>query len=145
MLYLGCFPKVKTGRAGSGILKKNGLFCLKVYIPIGHNITLFILFSFGSINFHIYHLLPAPVLLYIPMVFLNFASTSFYDSSDKLIPLINLQENGLGSSSVKPRNKRSYDHGHSKDLALVLAKNYVSSSILNKLDKNSTFSTTLSI
>ena len=79
------------------------------------------------------------------MVFLNFASTSFYDSSDKLIPLINLQENGLGSSSVKPRNKRSYDHGHSKDLALVLAKNYVSSSILNKLDKNSTFSTTLSI
>ena len=66
----------------------------------------------------------------------------FYDSSDKLIPLINSQENGLGSTSVKPRNKRSYNYGHSKDLALELAKNHVSSIILNKLDKNSTFSTT---
>ena len=117
--------------------------------------------SFRSINFHIHPLISLPlysyvsethkglnnplwVSVYIFIVFLNFASTSFYDSSDKPIPLINLQENGHGSSSVKQRNKRSYDHGHSKDLALELAKNYVSSSILNKWDENTTLSTTLS-
>ena len=56
---------------------------------------------------------------------------------------MNLQDNGLGSSSVKPRSKRSY-HRHStklsiKDLALELAKKHVSS--IQKLD--STLSTTV--
>ena len=58
---------------------------------------------------------------------------------------MNLQGNGLGTSSVKPRSKRSYHHGNSKklsikDLALELAKKHVSS--INKL-LDSTFSTYL--
>ena len=61
-----------------------------------------------------------------------------------VIPLMNLQVNALGSSSLKPRSKRSYHHRHStklsiKDLALELAKKHVSSN--NKLD--STLSTTV--
>ena len=61
-----------------------------------------------------------------------------------VIPLMNLQVNALGSSSLKPRSKRSYHHRHSaklsiKDLALELAKKHVSS--INKLD--STLSTTV--
>ena len=99
--------------------------------------------------FYIYPLLPcivfvlpyqARTLLHIPSAlmycsctliypFLHFAFTFF--NSLLIIPLMNLQDNGLGNSSVKPRSKRSYHHSHSKklsikDLALELAKKHVS-------------------
>ena len=86
--------------------------------------------SFGSINFHVYPLVSLPLYSYIFLW--------FFKNSPPL-PFMALLIN------LKPRNKRSYNHGHSKDLALEMAKNHVSSIILNKLDKNSTFSTTLSI
>ena len=67
--------------------------------------------------------------LIYPYSFLHFAFTFF--NSLLIIPLMNLQDNGLGNSSVKPRSKRSYHHSHSKklsikDLALELAKKHVS-------------------
>ena len=76
-----------------------------------------------------------------PRAFLPTPSTPLYRpytliySSLLIIPLMNLQDNGLGSSLVKSRNKRSYHHSHSKklsikDLALELAKKHVSSIIL---------------
>ena len=79
--------------------------------------------------------------LMYPRAFLPTPSTPLYRpytliySSLLIIPLMNLQDNGLGSSLVKSRSKRSYHHSHSKklsikDLALELAKKHVSSIIL---------------
>ena len=86
-----------------------------------------------------------PCTLIYPYSFLHFASTFF--NSLLIIPLMNLQDNGLGSSSVKPRSKRSYHHRHStrlsiKDLALELAKKHVSCKLLLNLHRTS--STTVS-
>ena len=96
------------------------------------------------VSFYIYPLLPCIVLtlLYIPLAFYVSSLLPFFCLL--IIPLMNLQDNGLGSSSVKPRSKRSYHHRHStklsiKDLALELAKKLVSS--IQKLD--STLSTTV--
>ena len=74
-----------------------------------------------------------PCTLIYPYVFLHIPLLPFF--SLLIIPLMNLQDNGLGSSLVKSRNKRSYHHSHSKklsikDLALELAKKHVSSIIL---------------
>ena len=69
------------------------------------------------------------VLLYIPIAFYISPLLSFI--SLLIIRLMNLQDNGLGNSPVKPRSKRSSHHDHSKklsikDLALELAKKHVS-------------------
>ena len=126
------------------------------YIPVPFYIypllpcIVFIL-PYVPVPFYIYPLLPcivfvlpyqARTLLHIPSTimycsctliypysFLHFAFTFF--NSLLIIPLMNLQDNGLGNSSVKPRSKRSYHHSHSKklsikDLALELAKKHVS-------------------
>ena len=74
-----------------------------------------------------------PCTLIYPYVFLHIPLLLFF--SLLIIPLMNLQDSGLGSSLVKSRNKRSYHHSHSKklsikDLALELAKKHVSSIIL---------------
>ena len=74
-----------------------------------------------------------PCTLIYPYVFLHIPLLPFF--SLLIIPLMNLQDNGLGSSLVKSRSKRSYHHSHSKklsikDLALELAKKHVSSIIL---------------
>ena len=74
-----------------------------------------------------------PCTLIYPYVFLHIPLLPFF--SLLIIPLMNFQDNGLGSSLVKSRSKRSYHHSHSKklsikDLALELAKKHVSSIIL---------------
>ena len=86
-----------------------------------------------------------PCTLIYPYSFLHFVSTFF--NSLFIIPLMNLQDNGLGGSSVKPRSKRSFHHRHStklsiKDLALELAKKHVSCKLLLNLHRTS--STTVS-
>ena len=71
-----------------------------------------------------------------PRTFLPTPSTPLYRPYTLIyIPLMNLQVNGLASSLVKSRSKRSYHHSHSKklsikDLALELAKKHLSSIIL---------------
>ena len=97
--------------------------------------------------FYLHPLLPCIVLalLYIPVAF--YISPLLPCISLLIIPLMNLQDNGLGSSSVKPRSKRSYHHRHStrlsiKDLALELAKKHVSCKLLLNLHRTS--STTVS-
>ena len=111
------------------------------YIPVPFYISpllpciVFVL-PYIPVLFYLHPLLPCivPVLLQIPMAFYIFSLLPFF--SLLIIPFINLQDNGLGSSSVKPRSKRSY-HRHStklsiKDLALELAKKHVGSIILKK-------------
>ena len=110
------------------------------YIPVPFYIfpllpcIVFIL-PYTPVSFYIYPLLPCIVLtlLYIPLAFYVSSLLPFFCLL--IIPLMNLQDNGLGSSLVKSRNKRSYHHSHSKklsikDLALELAKKHVSSIIL---------------
>ena len=77
-------------------------------------------------------LLYVPVLSYIPVAFYVFPLFSCHLFSYNTF--MNLQDNSLGNSSVKPRSKRSYHHRHStklsmKDLALELAKKHVSSKL----------------
>ena len=110
------------------------------YIPVPFYISpllpciVFVL-RYIPVLFYLHLLLPCivPVLLWIPMAFYIFSLLPFF--SLLIIPLMNLQDNGLGSSLVKSRSKRSYHYSHSKklsikDLALELAKKHVSSIIL---------------
>ena len=108
---------------------------------------IFSLFSHISPCFFTYKPTPSTSLygsctLIYPYGFLHIPVLPFF--SLLIIPLMNLQGNGLGSSLVKSRSKRSYHHSHSKklsikDLALELAKKHVRS--ISKID--STFSTNL--
>ena len=74
-----------------------------------------------------------PCTLIYPYGSLHIPLLPFF--SPLIIPLMNLQDNGLGSSLAKSPRKRSYHQSHSKklsikDLALELAKKHVSSIIL---------------
>ena len=118
------------------------------YIPVPFYIYIpptLLVFEFPCIPvlFYLHPLLPCIVLTLFYILLAFYVSSLLPFFSLLIIPFMNLQDNGLGSSSVKPRSKRSY-HRHStklsiKDLALELAKKHVSS--IQKLD--STLSTTV--